>query len=94
LAENKISSGFVYAGDFGEIGKRRLEVIRLYLENRIELLQELSRKLKAIAENWDEPEYRKNLIEILEDICAITEDCAVCPVFTCRYSGLNTEKRW
>jgi hypothetical protein len=70
---------------FGEISKRELYIIKLYLQNRIEFLEGLVRRAKRIAESWDDPESSPALEELMWDICIFFEDCAVCPAeFACR----------
>jgi hypothetical protein len=93
MAENEIKTesvkktklGRVFIGTtFGEIGKRHLFVLRVYLEDRAEQLQSLARKVKRLMENWDQIGIEEDAEDILWDICILFNgDCIMCPVYFC-----------
>jgi hypothetical protein len=84
----------VIGTSFGEIGKRHLFVLRVYLEDRAEQLQSLAKKVKRLMENWDEIGIEQDAEDILWDICIFfSGDCTTCPMYFCEKSGLKAEKK-
>ena len=73
---------------FGEISKRELFIVRVYIENRLEFLEQLIRKAKRIMENWGEPETLEELEDFMWDICIFFDECITCPAeFVCKKKG-------
>ena len=69
---------------FGEIGKRDMFVLRVYMENIIEHLEKMHRKIKSIMENWCEMGTAEELEDLLWDICIFFNgDCTFCPMYFC-----------
>jgi transcription initiation factor TFIID subunit TAF12 len=70
---------------FGNIGKREMFQLRVYIENRIEILEKLARKAKLIFQNWEEEGIEQDIEDLMWDICIAFDECITCPAcFFCR----------
>jgi hypothetical protein len=88
--ENK--TGIIKETTFGFVGKRDMFVLRIYIENRIELLEKLARRAKQIFQNWQEQGIESDIEDLLWDICIVFDDCSTCPAFFfCKKKGDSDE---
>jgi len=68
---------------FGEIGKREIFVLRIYIENIAQTLNDFAKKAKDLFEKWPNAE-PEDLEDLLWSICILFQgDCAICPIFFC-----------
>jgi len=77
---------------FGEIGKREVFVLRIYLENIAQTLNDYAKKAKLLFENWPNCEI-EDIEDLLWSICILFQgDCAICPIYFCEKNKRKAEK--